>query len=178
MFPSTKSLLLLSALTTIITATSLPSKRQLPKASWGPYISLGQTQSEYTSLSTIYTPGKAPPNQKGTLFLWPGLFDQANRNGGDLVQTVIELHNAKDTTTTCGAKQGQWCIRPYVVNYSARPMSKTPTYGKAIDATDRILIEYTRAAGPTGAWTQKITNLSKGNAVLFNYVAGSKKTRW
>lgn len=91
-------------------SSSFPSKRQLglPAATWGPYVSLGQTSSEYTSLKTIFVAGNPPSNQKGDIFLWPGLFDQANRYGGDLVQTVAELHPAADLARTCGAKAGQW----------------------------------------------------------------------
>lgn len=171
-------------------------KRQLiPSATWGPDITLGQTASEFTTLSTIYTTGPPPAQVKGSIFLWPGLFDQANRNAGDLVQSVVELHDAKSTKETCQAKPGQWfvaptvkplfmlkimsrCIRPFVVNYKAKPMSNTPKFGKAIDPGDKILIQYAKAAGPDGKWNQKITNLSKGNAVLFDYPAGHTPTRW
>jgi hypothetical protein len=34
----------------------------------------------------IYAPGTPPANMKGDLFLWGGLFDQENRENGDLVQ--------------------------------------------------------------------------------------------
>lgn len=171
-------------------------KRQLiPSATWGPDITLGQTASEFTALSTLYTTGPPPAQVKGSIFLWPGLFDQANRNAGDLVQSVVELHDAKSTKETCQAKPGQWfvapilkplfmlmilprCIRPFVVNYKAKPMSNTPKFGKAIDPGDKILIQYTKAAGADGKWNQKITNLSKGNAVLFDYPAGHTPTRW
>jgi hypothetical protein len=68
------------------------------------------------------------------------------------------------------------CIRPFVVDYSAKPLSKFPARGKAIDPTDKILIEYTKKPGENGNWTQKITNLSKGKAVLFEYEWGHKRT--
>ncbi|TID19954.1 Sexual differentiation process protein isp4 [Venturia nashicola] len=147
-------------------------------ATWGPDITLGQTASEFTTLSTIYTTGPPPAQVKGSIFLWPGLFDQANRNGGDLIQSVVELHDAKSTMETCQAKPGQWCIRPFVVNFKTRPLSTTPEHGKSIDPGDKILIQYTKAPGPDGKWNQKITNLSKGNAVLFDYPAGQTPTRW
>ena len=86
-------------------------KRQIiPSATWGPDVTLGQTNSEYTALSTIYSTGPPPAQVKGSIFLWPGLFDQANRNGGDLIQSVIELHGAKESTETCQAKPGQWFV--------------------------------------------------------------------
>jgi hypothetical protein len=89
-------------------------KRQvIPSATWGPDITLGQTNSEYTALSTIYSTGPPPAQVKGSIFLWPGLFDQANRYGGDLIQSVIELHGAKETAQTCQAKPGQWSVCLY-----------------------------------------------------------------
>lgn len=89
---------------------SIGKRQALPSATWGPDITLGQTASEYTALSTIYTTGPPPAQVKGSIFLWPGLFDQANRNTADLIQSVIELHDAKSTKETCQAKPGQWSV--------------------------------------------------------------------
>ncbi|QDS76737.1 hypothetical protein FKW77_001291 [Venturia effusa] len=157
---------------------ALGKRQSLPLATWGPDITLGQTASEFVALSTIYSTGPPPAQVQGSIFLWPGLFDQANRNAGDLIQSVIEIHDAKLTSETCQARPGQWCIRPFVVNYKSTPISTTPKYGRAIDPRDMILIQYTKAPGPDGRWYQKITNLSKGNAVLFDYPAGHTPTRW
>lgn len=89
---------------------SIGKRQSLPSATWGPDITLGQTASEFTALSTIYTTGPPPAQVKGSIFLWPGLFDQANRNAGDLIQSVIELHDEKSTKETCQGKPGQWSV--------------------------------------------------------------------
>lgn len=68
---------------------SLVQKRQAqipPRATWGPFLSLGQTKSEYVHLQMTYVAGAPPANMKGDLFLWGGLFDQTNRGNGDLIQ--------------------------------------------------------------------------------------------
>lgn len=88
----------------------IEKRQRLPSATWGPDVTLGQTNSEYIALSTIYSTGPPPAEVKGSIFLWPGLFDQANRNGGDLIQSVIELHGAKESKETCQAKPGQWFV--------------------------------------------------------------------
>jgi hypothetical protein len=76
---------------------------------YGPYVSLGPTQSEILSMETVFTPGQKQKNPDYLLFLWPGISDAAV-SGGDLIQTVAESHpgNARD----CGAPQGYWCISP------------------------------------------------------------------
>src|ERR1700760_4291711 len=60
----------------------------LPKATWGHTYYLHTKSSKYTYMSVIYTPGKTPPNPKGSLFLWPGLLDKKNWNKSNLIQTV------------------------------------------------------------------------------------------
>lgn len=94
----------------LIRPQSLGKRQLLPSATWGPDITLGQTDSEYVALSTIYSTGPPPAQVKGSIFLWPGLFDQANRNGGDLIQSVIELHDTKVSKDTCQANPGQWFV--------------------------------------------------------------------
>jgi hypothetical protein len=95
--------------------TILPlEKRQvpagLPKATWGHTYYLHSKASEYTYMSVIYTPGKTPPNPKGSLFLWPGLLDKKNWNKGNLIQTVTELHGTTTNRMVCGATAGQWQV--------------------------------------------------------------------
>jgi hypothetical protein len=83
----------------------------LPKATWGPYVELGYTKSEFIHLSTIYTPGYPPTNNKGTIFLWPGLWDRKDQNRADLVQTVVEYYGSPiQNTLVCDAKPGEWVI--------------------------------------------------------------------
>jgi hypothetical protein len=55
-------------------------------------------------------------------------------------------------------------------------MSQFPRQGKTIEATDKIQIEYIKKPGENGNWTQKITNLSKKNEVLFEWERGYKRT--
>jgi hypothetical protein len=89
--------------------SSILERRQIPSATWGPYVDLGFTKSEFIKLSTIYSPGYPPANNKGTIFLWPGLWDRKNQNKADLVQTVTEYYGtAKKLTATCSPSAGEW----------------------------------------------------------------------
>lgn len=82
-------------------------KRQF--ATFGPHVSLGQTDSEFIEMTTVFMPGRPPAEAVGSLFVWPGLFDQKNRSGGDLVQTVAEFHSPLEKQKkSCDAKPGQW----------------------------------------------------------------------
>jgi hypothetical protein len=85
---------------------SILGKRQF--ATFGPHLSMGQTDSEYIKLTTTFVPGAPPAQMTGSLFIWPGFFDQKNRSEGDLVQTVAEFHDAKGMKETCAAGPGQW----------------------------------------------------------------------
>ncbi|KAF2429794.1 hypothetical protein EJ08DRAFT_268380 [Tothia fuscella] len=149
-------------------------KRQF--ATFGPHLSLGQTESEYIKLTTTFIPGRPPATATGSLFIWPGFFDQKNRSEGDLVQTVAEFHNSSTMKDTCGAGPGQWCIRPFVVSKSY--ISQTPERGRAIDGGDAIRLEYVKAPGEGGSWNQSIWNGSKGGERLFSYVKGSARCKW
>jgi len=90
------------------------SQVRIPPATWGPYVEMGFTKSEFVKLSTIYTPGYPPANNKGTIFLWPGVWDRRDQNKADLVQTVTEYYgSATKNENTCSPKPGEW------VSYSA-----------------------------------------------------------
>ena len=83
------------------------AKRQF--ATFGPHVSMGQTDSEFVEMTTVFIPGRPPAEAVGSLFIWPGLFDQKNRSDGDLVQTVAEFHSpAEKHKKSCDAKPGQW----------------------------------------------------------------------
>jgi hypothetical protein len=83
------------------------TKRQF--ATFGPHVSMGQTDSEFVEMTTVFMPGRPPAEAVGSLFVWPGLFDQKNRSDGDLVQTVAEFHSpAEKQRKSCDAKPGQW----------------------------------------------------------------------
>lgn len=82
-------------------------KRQF--ATFGPHVSMGQTESEYIEMTTVFMPGRPPAEAVGSLFVWPGLFDQKNRSEGDLVQTVAEYHSPLERQRkSCDAQPGQW----------------------------------------------------------------------
>jgi hypothetical protein len=85
------------------------NKRQL--ATFGPHLSLGQTDSEFIKMTTTFVPGHPPAMMVGSLFIWPGLFDQKNRSDGDLIQTVAEFTDQPKMVQTCNAGAGQWYAR-------------------------------------------------------------------
>jgi len=151
------------------------SKRQF--ATFGPHVSMGQTNSEFIEMTTTFVPGHPPAKlEVGSLFVWPGLFDQQNRSEGDLIQTVAEAAVEKTMQLTCLAKPGQWCIRPFVVSRSH--ISQTPEHGKPIDGPDQIKINYKKAPGPEGLWTQTLWNLGKGTDPLFVWTKGTAACKW
>lgn len=94
-----------SSLTQSFTDNGL-EKRQF--ATFGPHVSMGQADSEFIEMTTVFIPGRPPKESIGSLFVWPGLFDQKNRSDGDLVQTVAEFHTPEKQQKSCTAKPGQW----------------------------------------------------------------------
>jgi len=90
----------------------LDKRQVLPQVSWGHTVSLDAKVSEWIYMSVIYSPGKPPPNPKGSLFLWPGLFERENYQRTNLIQTVTELHDAGQNWQICGARPGQWYVCP------------------------------------------------------------------
>ncbi|QDS77457.1 hypothetical protein FKW77_006956 [Venturia effusa] len=141
-------------------------KRQF--VTFGPHVSMGQTDSEYIEMTTVFVPGRPPADAVGSLFVWPGLFDQKNRSDGDLVQTVAEFHApVEKQKKSCDALPGQWCIRPFVVSHGS--VSQTVPVGLGIDGTDQIRINYKKAPGDNGQWTQTLWNLSQKNQQLFSF---------
>ncbi|TID18950.1 Sexual differentiation process protein isp4 [Venturia nashicola] len=138
---------------------------------------MGQTDSEFIELTTVFMPGRPPAVATGSLFVWPGLFDQKNRSDGDLVQTVAEFHSPIERQRkSCDANPGQWCIRPFIVSHGY--VSQTVPVGLSIDGTDQIKINYKKAPGDNGQWTQTLWNLSHRNQQLFSYVKGSAACKW
>jgi hypothetical protein len=89
-------------------ASNVDKRQVLPKASWGHTVYLDAKASEWIYMSVIYSPGKPPANPKGSLFLWPGLFERENYQRSNLIQTVTELHSPAENRQVCGAKPGQW----------------------------------------------------------------------
>jgi hypothetical protein len=91
-------------------ASNVDKRQALPKASWGHTVYLDAKASEWIYMSVIYSPGKPPANPKGSLFLWPGLFERENYQRSNLIQTVTELHSPAENRQVCGAKPGQWYV--------------------------------------------------------------------
>ncbi len=54
-------------------------------------------------------------------------------------------------------------------------MSQHTPKGKIVNPTDQIQIEFTRQPGENGKSSQKITNLSKGRELYFNWERGAKR---
>lgn len=71
---------------------------------WGPSFSSGPTDgnTKIVYAAMTLTPGAAPPNPEGDLFIWPGV-----GGTGDLLQMVFMAGE-------CGQAQGYWCVQPYV----------------------------------------------------------------
>jgi hypothetical protein len=63
------------------------------------------TTNEIVRTETTYTPGPMEKDIKGLTFLWPGIWNPAQRTSGDLIQTVIE--GSKGGRASCSAKPGQ-----------------------------------------------------------------------
>jgi hypothetical protein len=106
-FPLASAAPLVSSSSSIGTSpNNVLGKRQF--ATFGPHLSFGQTDSEYIKMTTTFVPGNPPAMMVGSLFIWPGLFDQKNRSDGDLIQTVVEFTDQPKMVQTCNAGAGQW----------------------------------------------------------------------
>ncbi|KAI1289045.1 hypothetical protein F5Y03DRAFT_378562 [Xylaria venustula] len=70
---------------------------------FGPYFSLGPTQSWIREATTTLVLPVAPSPQKERLALWPGM----GTSGGDLIQALAV--SFEDPNANCGASAGQWC---------------------------------------------------------------------
>jgi hypothetical protein len=116
-----RRLLVVAAAAQLIVAKPISNDGQVPEnllekrqqATFGPHVSLGQANSEFVELTTIFVPGHPPAKTVGHLFVWPGLFDQKNRSDGDLIQTVVEAAEEKTMQLTCLAGPGQWYVEHY-----------------------------------------------------------------
>lgn len=102
----------LSLLATLAAAAPAPHVKR--EDTWGGAVSLGPTDFEngaYIDHAVTYlSPGAAPENQNGLLFLWPGM----SNGTGDLVQTTLEDY---DDNSWCGAVAGEWCVRASVFGW-------------------------------------------------------------
>ncbi|KAI1749787.1 hypothetical protein F4782DRAFT_511529 [Xylaria castorea] len=70
---------------------------------FGPYFSLGPTQSWIREATTTLILPKVPSPQEERLALWPGM----GTSGGDLIQALAV--SFESPAANCGASAGQWC---------------------------------------------------------------------
>ncbi|KAI1084175.1 hypothetical protein F5B20DRAFT_523938 [Whalleya microplaca] len=70
---------------------------------FGPYFSLGPTQSWISEATTTLVLPEVPSPQEERLALWPGM----GTSGGDLIQALAV--SFEDPAANCGASAGQWC---------------------------------------------------------------------
>ncbi|KAI0431095.1 hypothetical protein F5Y09DRAFT_305918 [Xylaria sp. FL1042] len=70
---------------------------------FGPYFSLGPTQSWIREATTTLVLPKVPSPQEERLALWPGM----GTSGGDLIQALAV--SFENPAANCGASAGQWC---------------------------------------------------------------------
>ncbi|KAI0188203.1 hypothetical protein EV127DRAFT_434964 [Xylaria flabelliformis] len=70
---------------------------------FGPYFSLGPTQSWIREATTTLVLPKVPSPQEERLALWPGM----GTSGGDLIQALAV--SFESPAANCGASAGQWC---------------------------------------------------------------------
>ncbi|KAI0102123.1 hypothetical protein GGR51DRAFT_562795 [Nemania sp. FL0031] len=70
---------------------------------FGPYFSLGPTQSWIREATTTLVLPKVPSPQEERLALWPGM----GTSGGDLIQALAV--SFQSPAANCGASAGQWC---------------------------------------------------------------------
>ncbi|PWY69060.1 hypothetical protein BO70DRAFT_400120 [Aspergillus heteromorphus CBS 117.55] len=98
---------------------------------FGPYFSLGPTQSWIREANTTLVLPEAPSPQKDRLALWPGM----GTSGGDLIQALAVSFS--DPNANCGASAGQWCTW-------ASTLEGTQLGGKEVPASagDRITMHY------------------------------------
>ncbi|KAF2663596.1 hypothetical protein BT63DRAFT_465781 [Microthyrium microscopicum] len=145
-----------------------------------PTISIGKAASEFIKISMVqiagYPPKDIPIN--GQINLFGGLFYGTNSSQGDTIQTVIEGYGSAKLWRTCRAYPGQWCIRSHAIHgcclFQASPDSAI------INHDDQVLIEYEKADGLGGMWTQSLWNLGpKGvdKKELWKFTKGNAPTK-
>ncbi|CEL11203.1 hypothetical protein ASPCAL14306 [Aspergillus calidoustus] len=98
MHPVTTTPLLFALLAALESATAQST------VGFGPYFSLGPTQSWIREANTTLVLPEIPtPQLLDRLALWPGM----GTSGGDLIQALAV--SFADPNANCGASEGQWC---------------------------------------------------------------------
>jgi hypothetical protein len=80
---------------------------------WGPSLDIGLTSSTIIKFTTVFSPGNPPrPEQmKGTIFLWPGIWDPRDRTHTNLIQSVAEYTPPEKLRGVCNPRPGQWFVK-------------------------------------------------------------------
>lgn len=139
---------------------------------FGPSVSTGPTQVDIIRTVTTIVPDRCPPNQKGGLYLWPGI-----ANGtGDLIQACVTSW----TGNNCGqnAEEFQWCTEASLLYVG--DTFQTVARSRNINPTDRIKIEYVRGdPQPNGyewEWKQFVTMEETGELLSdISSISGSMR---
>ncbi|GKZ17435.1 hypothetical protein AbraIFM66951_004737 [Aspergillus brasiliensis] len=112
---------------------------------FGPYFSLGPTQSWIREANTTLVLPEAPSPQKDRLALWPGM----GTSGGDLIQALAVSFS--DPNSNCGGSSGQWCTW-------ASTLEGTQLGGKEVPASagDKVTMHY-KYNDSTGKYDQTVS---------------------
>jgi len=125
---------------------------------FGPAISTGPSQVDMIRTVTTIVPGRCPPNQRGALYLWPGI----SNGTGDLIQSCMTSW----IDNNCGQNDDEyeWCTEASVL--ISGDNFQTVARSSPVKPTDRIKIEYVRGApqanGYEWEWHQYVTMEATG----------------
>ncbi|RAL09419.1 uncharacterized protein BO97DRAFT_168399 [Aspergillus homomorphus CBS 101889] len=98
---------------------------------FGPYFSLGPTQSWIREAKTTLVLPEVPSPVADRLALWPGM----GTSGGDLIQALAVSFS--DPNANCGGKSGQWCIWASTLQGTQLGGTEVPA-----NAGDKVTMEY------------------------------------
>ncbi|RAL03278.1 uncharacterized protein BO80DRAFT_402271 [Aspergillus ibericus CBS 121593] len=112
---------------------------------FGPYFSLGPTQSWIREANTTLVLPEAPSPQKDRLALWPGM----GTSGGDLIQALAVSFS--DPNANCGASSGQWCTWASTLEGTQLGGTEVPA-----SAGDKLTMHY-KYNDSTGKYDQTVS---------------------
>ncbi|KAI1362715.1 hypothetical protein F5Y08DRAFT_311245 [Xylaria arbuscula] len=112
---------------------------------FGPYFSLGPTQSWIREATTTLVLPEVPNPQEERLALWPGM----GTSGGDLIQALAV--SFEDPSANCGASDGQWCTWASTLQGEQLGGTMVPA-----SAGDELIMHYVYNDG-TGKYDQTVS---------------------
>lgn len=125
---------------------------------FGPAVFTGPSQVDMIRTVTTIVPGRNPPNQKGALYIWPGI----SNGTGDLIQFCVTSWNQNN----CGQNDNEfeWCTEASILEEGNN--FQTVARSSNIKPTDMVKIEYVRgepqANGYEWEWHQYVTMEATG----------------